>query len=136
MREGSAQHIKDLAPVIRPRPVPVDHERQRGRLDAPLPHNADIARVTGFQRHCSCGIYPNKPVRTFAGKRGVVKRGIPCVVFEVRQRVSNRLVVQGGQPEPEYFARVAALFNDFIHQKLAFPVRIASIDHAFGPIQE
>ena len=113
-----------------------DHQRQRGRLDAPLSHNPDISGFPALDGHRAGSVGTDKPVRALTGKRGVMQMGIPCILFKMRQGMGDCRVIQGGQPDSERFARVAALFNDFIHQELTFPIRIARIDHAIGAGQK
>ena len=58
--------------------------------------------------------------------------GVVPVVLQCCQSFLDRPGIEGCQPDALNRAGVAEVFEDFIHEELAFPVRVARVDDRSG----
>ena len=106
-------------------PIPLDDERERWRLDAAK--REDSIGMAGFlakDGHGAAGIHAYEPIRLRAGTGGIPEVGVVAVILECTQGLLDGARVKGGKPDTLDRAGVVEVFEDFIDEELAFPVRV------------
>lgn len=114
-------------------PIPLDDERERRRLDAAK--REDSIGMAGFPTkdgHGAAGIHAYEPIRLRAGTGGIPEVGVVAVILECTQGLLDGARVKGGKPDTLDRAGVVEVFEDFIDEELAFPVRVSSVDYGGG----
>ena len=108
-------------------PIPLDDEGKRRRLDAAK--REDSIGMAGFSAK---DVHAYEPIRLRAGTGGVPEVCVVAVILECTQGLLDGARVKGGKPDTLDRAGVVEVFEDFIDKKLAFPIRVSSVDYGGG----
>ena len=109
-----------------------DDEGQRRDEYPAHPQCCVIAVFTGIFRIGPAEVDADKPVSPFTGKAGFIQRLVFLVVFNGIEGSFHADVILGIDEETFNFSVIIVIFQYFVDEQLAFPVRVAGMDDDVG----
>ena len=110
---------------------------QRRRLYAPHGNQFAFAELRLVKKRVGARqIHPEKPVRAGAAARSVAHPGVVGVLFEGFEAFADGSGVDRRHPEAFDGLSGVEVFDDFVHQKLPFAIRVTGVDEGVGPLDK
>ena len=91
---------------------------------------------TGIFRIGPAEVDADEPVGPFAGKSGFIQRLVFLVVLDGIEGPFHADVIFGIDEETFNFSVIIVIFQYFVDEQLAFPVRVAGMDDDVGFLEE
>ncbi len=129
--DGPERHRDEVGDAA----VAVHYQTQRWRLHAAHRQHALVAGLAAEQGEQPAHVHADQPVGTRAAKGGMVEIEGLGAGFERGQRLADRGIVQGRQPQPADRPAIAAMLDQLAGDHLAFAVGVGG-DHQFAAFAE